>query len=38
MREFPEVDAAEWFDEPTARTRIVAGQLGVLDAWLELTL
>jgi predicted NUDIX family NTP pyrophosphohydrolase len=29
---FPEMDAAAWFDLPTARTKVVAGQVAVLDA------
>ncbi|MCG6969216.1 MAG: NUDIX domain-containing protein [Gammaproteobacteria bacterium] len=28
--EFPEVDRAEWFDLPTAKRKIVAGQLSLL--------
>jgi predicted NUDIX family NTP pyrophosphohydrolase len=35
MREFPEVDRAEWFGLGTARRKLVRGQLGLLDALLE---
>jgi predicted NUDIX family NTP pyrophosphohydrolase len=28
---FPEIDRAEWFDLPTARAKILKGQLGFLD-------
>jgi predicted NUDIX family NTP pyrophosphohydrolase len=31
MREFPEVDRAEWFSVPEARRRILKGQLPLLD-------
>ncbi len=31
MQAFPEIDRAAWFDLPTARTRIVAGQRALLD-------
>jgi predicted NUDIX family NTP pyrophosphohydrolase len=31
LQEFPEVDRAAWFDVPTARARIVAGQRPFLD-------
>jgi predicted NUDIX family NTP pyrophosphohydrolase len=31
MQEFPEIDRAEWFDLPTAREKIVKGQLPFLD-------
>ncbi len=34
-QEFPEVDRAEWFDLDTARTKLVKGQVQVLDALLE---
>lgn len=30
VQEFPEVDRAEWFDLPTAREKIVRGQLPIL--------
>ena len=30
MTEFPEVDRAAWFDLPTARVKILSGQLGFL--------
>ncbi len=30
-QEFPEVDRATWFDLPTARTKLVAGQAPALD-------
>ncbi|MCC3264704.1 NUDIX domain-containing protein [Arthrobacter sp. zg-Y786] len=32
VREYPEIDDAGWFSESAARTRIVKGQLQVLDA------
>jgi predicted NUDIX family NTP pyrophosphohydrolase len=35
IREFPEIDAAEWVDEPDARQRLVRGQVPVLDALLR---
>jgi predicted NUDIX family NTP pyrophosphohydrolase len=31
QQEFPEVDRAEWFDLATARTKIIAGQIPLLD-------
>ena len=31
LQEFPEVDRAEWFDLPTAREKLVKGQMGFLD-------
>jgi predicted NUDIX family NTP pyrophosphohydrolase len=31
QQEFPEVDRAEWFDLATARTKIIPGQLPLLD-------
>lgn len=31
MREFPEVDKAEWFDIETARKKILQGQAGFID-------
>lgn len=35
VREYPEIDAAEWVDEPDARGRLVRGQVPVLDALLR---
>jgi predicted NUDIX family NTP pyrophosphohydrolase len=35
IREYPEVDRAEWFDIPTAREKLVRGQVGFLDRLLE---
>jgi predicted NUDIX family NTP pyrophosphohydrolase len=35
IREFPEIDTAEWVDEPDARRRLVRGQVPVLDALLR---
>ncbi|WP_104054488.1 MULTISPECIES: NUDIX domain-containing protein [unclassified Arthrobacter] len=32
VREYPEIDVAGWFDEAAARTKIVKGQVQVLDA------
>ena len=32
MQAFPEIDRAEWVDTPTARVKLVKGQLPVLDA------
>lgn len=34
VREFPEIDRAAWFDVPTARAKLVAGQVPALDALL----
>jgi predicted NUDIX family NTP pyrophosphohydrolase len=31
IREFPEVDRAEWFDLETAREKLVRGQIGFID-------
>jgi predicted NUDIX family NTP pyrophosphohydrolase len=31
MREFPEVDRADWFSLAAAREKIIAGQIGLLD-------
>ena len=31
MKSFPEVDRASWFDVPTARRKILRGQIGFLD-------
>ncbi|MFN8053113.1 MAG: NUDIX domain-containing protein [Acidimicrobiales bacterium] len=35
MREFPEVDRAEWFDVATARIKLVPAQTGFLDELLR---
>jgi predicted NUDIX family NTP pyrophosphohydrolase len=32
MRSFPEVDTAAWVDLPTARVKLVPGQIPILDA------
>jgi predicted NUDIX family NTP pyrophosphohydrolase len=32
IQEFPEIDRAQWFSEPEARTKLVVGQLPILDA------
>ena len=32
VREYPEIDDAGWYPEPVARTKLVKGQLPVLDA------
>jgi predicted NUDIX family NTP pyrophosphohydrolase len=32
VREFPEVDCADWFDVETARSKLVRAQAGLLDA------
>jgi predicted NUDIX family NTP pyrophosphohydrolase len=32
IRSYPEVDHAEWIQEPVARTKLVKGQLPILDA------
>lgn len=37
LRDFPEVDRAEWFDLATARTKILGGQLPLLDRLEQLT-
>jgi predicted NUDIX family NTP pyrophosphohydrolase len=34
-REFPEVDRGGWFDVPTARRKLLAGQVGFLDQLLD---
>ena len=34
VRSYPEVDHAEWIQEPVARTKLVKGQLPILDALL----
>ena len=31
QQEFPEIDRAEWFDLATARTKIKAGQDGLIE-------
>ena len=35
VRNYPEIDAAEWTSVPAARTRLVSGQLPILNALLE---
>ncbi|HEX3706578.1 MAG TPA: NUDIX domain-containing protein [Mycobacteriales bacterium] len=35
VREYPEVDRAEWYDVATAREKLVKGQVGFLDRLLE---
>jgi len=35
-REFPEVDRAGWFPVPEARTKILAGQVGLMDQLMSL--
>ena len=35
MREFPEVDRADWFDVETAREKLVKGQVPLLDRLIE---
>ena len=35
IREYPEADRAEWFDIPTAREKLVKGQVAFLDVLLE---
>jgi predicted NUDIX family NTP pyrophosphohydrolase len=35
MRDFPEIDRAEWYDVATARAKLVRGQIGFLDRLLE---
>jgi predicted NUDIX family NTP pyrophosphohydrolase len=37
LREFPEIDRAEWFDAATARRKLVKGQVGLVDALERLT-
>ncbi|SEJ41193.1 Predicted NTP pyrophosphohydrolase, NUDIX family [Arthrobacter sp. yr096] len=32
IKDFPEIDDARWFDEATARTKLVKGQLPIVDA------
>lgn len=35
MQSFPEVDRAGWFDVPTARRKLLPGQLGLLEALVD---
>lgn len=35
VRNYPEVDGAKWAGEPEARTRLVKGQLPILDALMD---
>ncbi|MFJ4171427.1 NUDIX domain-containing protein [Paenarthrobacter sp. NPDC089714] len=35
IKEFPEIDDARWVDEATARTKLVKGQLPIVDALVE---
>jgi len=35
VQSFPEIDRAEWFDEPTARAKLVQGQVVFLDRLAE---
>lgn len=35
IQDYPEIDRAEWFPEEVARTKLVAGQVPILDALLE---
>ncbi len=35
VRSFPEIDDAAWFAEPEARSKLVRGQLPILDALLQ---
>ena len=35
LRTFPEIDRVEWFDVPTARTKIKAAQAPFLDRLLD---
>lgn len=35
IRQFPEIDGARWFSEPEARTKLVKGQLPILDALIQ---
>ena len=32
IKNFPEIDDAQWFEEPLARTKLVKGQLPIVDA------
>jgi predicted NUDIX family NTP pyrophosphohydrolase len=36
VRDYPEIDAARWFTASEARTKLVKGQVPILDALLEL--
>ncbi len=36
QQEFPEIDRAEWFDVATARTKIKAGQVGLIEELAEI--
>jgi predicted NUDIX family NTP pyrophosphohydrolase len=36
VRDYPEIDAARWFTASEARTKLVKGQIPILDALLEL--
>jgi predicted NUDIX family NTP pyrophosphohydrolase len=36
MESFPEIDRASWFDMPTARRKILRGQIGFLDQLINL--
>ncbi|MBP1134703.1 putative NUDIX family NTP pyrophosphohydrolase [Arthrobacter sp. PvP023] len=35
IRHYPEIDDARWFNEPEARTKLVKGQLPILDALVQ---
>ena len=35
VRDYPEIDDAAWFSEPEARTKLVSGQLPILDALIQ---
>lgn len=35
IRQYPEIDDARWFNEPEARTKLVKGQLPILDALVQ---
>lgn len=35
IKEFPEIDDARWIDEATARTKLVKGQLPIVDALVD---
>ncbi|GAA1255943.1 NUDIX domain-containing protein [Arthrobacter pascens] len=36
IRDYPEIDGAGWFTVPEARTKLVKGQVAILDALIEL--
>ena len=36
IRDYPEIDGARWFTVPEARTKLVKGQVAILDALIEL--